>query len=193
MEIHDITKLKWMNLKKGFQCNMNYHDIRTDDMLNGEGLRVVLFTSGCNHYCKNCQNPQTWDYNSGIKFTKDNIEEIKVELRKDYISGLTLSGGDPLNEHNLEDIYELCSIVKKEFPNKTIWLYTGYTWEEIFKEINSWHYTILKQIISLCDVLVDGMYIEELSDINYPWAGSTNQRVIDVKKTLDKNEIVLYN
>lgn len=174
---------------------MNYHDIRTDDILNGEGLRVVLFVSGCNHYCKNCQNPQTWDYNSGIPFTKDNIEEIKNELKKDYISGLTLSGGDPLNKNNLKDICELCNIVKKEFPNKTIWLYTGYTWEAIIEEINLWHQEefILKQIISLCDVLVDGRYVDELSDINYPWAGSINQRVIDVKKTLEKGEIILYN
>lgn len=174
---------------------MNYHDIRTDDMLNGEGLRVVLFVSGCNHHCKNCQNPQTWDCTSGIPFAKDNIEEIKNKLKKDYISGLTLSGGDPLNENNLKDVCELCNIVKKEFPNKTIWLYTGYAWEEIIEEISLWHQEelILKQIISLCDVLVDGRYVDELSDVNYPWAGSTNQRVIDVKKTLDKNEIVLYN
>lgn len=176
---------------------MNYHDIRTDDMLNGEGLRVVLFVSGCNHFCKNCQNSQTWDYNSGIPFTKDNIEEIKNELKKDYISGLTLSGGDPLNENNLKDVYELCSIIKKDFPNKTIWLYTGYNWEELFSKITTNEFdvekTLRKSIITLCDVLVDGKYIDELSDVNYPWAGSTNQRVINVKKTLDKGEIVLYN
>ena len=180
---------------------MNYHDIRTDDMLNGEGLRVVLFVSGCNHYCYNCQNPQTWDCNNGIPFTKDSINEILEKLNKDYISGLTLSGGDPLNENNIKEVLKLCKIVKDKYPDKTIWLYTGYKWEQLILPIITDDLSLIRdnnvkmrlEILQLCDVLVDGKYVESLNDINYAWAGSTNQRVIDVKKTLDNNNIpVLY-
>lgn len=171
---------------------MNYHDIRTDDMLNGEGLRVVLFVSGCSHCCYNCQNPQTWDCDSGIPFTKESIKEILEKLNKNYISGLTLSGGDPLNKNNLDDVLKLSQSIKKKYPNKTIWLYTGYTWEQITSPLDENDYKRI-EIIKLCDVLVDGRFVEKLSDINYPWAGSTNQRVIDVKKTLNNNNnIVLY-
>ena len=154
---------------------MNYHNIKHDDMLNGDGLRVVLFVSGCSHYCKNCQNPQTWDSNSGIKFDEEALKEIYQELNIDYISNLTLSGGDPLNEHNLKDIYSLVTKIKRDFPNKTIWIYTGYALEEIQNDI------IRKSIVNLCDVLVDGPFIEELADVNYPWCGSTNQKVIYIK------------
>lgn len=155
---------------------MNYHNIKHDDMLNGDGLRVVLFVSGCSHYCNGCQNPQTWDNNSGIPFDEDALSEIFQELNKDYISGLTLSGGDPLNDHNLTDILNLVKMVKRNFPDKTIWIYTGYTFEEIQNDNDK------MEIINLCDVLVDGPFIKELADVNYPWCGSTNQRVISLKK-----------
>lgn len=174
---------------------MNYMMIRTDDMLNGNGLRVVLFCTACDHYCKNCHNPETWQASNGFLFDDKAKEEIFKELDKDYISGITLSGGDPLNINNLRDINELCKEIKLKYPDKNIWLYTGYTWEEIINEINSWHQDelILSQIIKNIDVLVDGKYKEELADVNYPWAGSTNQRVIDVKKSLEKNEVVLWS
>lgn len=174
---------------------MNYMMIRTDDMLNGNGLRVVLFCTACDHYCKNCHNPETWQASNGFLFDDKAKEKIFKELDKDYISGITLSGGDPLNINNLRDINELCKEIKLKYPDKNIWLYTGYTWEEIINEINSWHQDelILSQIIKNIDVLVDGKYKEELADVNYPWAGSTNQRVIDVKKSLEKNEVVLWS
>lgn len=174
---------------------MNYIMIRTDDMLNGNGLRVVLFCTACDHYCRNCHNPETWQASNGVLFDDKAKEEIFKELDKSYISGITLSGGDPLNVNNLRDINELCKEIKIKYPNKNIWLYTGYTWEEIINEINLWHQDelILSQIIKNIDVLVDGEYKEDLSDMNYPWAGSTNQRVIDVKKTLEQGEIVLWN
>ena len=160
--------------------------IRTDDMLNGSGLRVVVFVSGCDNCCYNCHNPETWDLNSGNKFDTNTLQKVIKELNKDYISGLTLSGGDPLKTENLEDIYSLVKEIKSKFPNKTVWLYTGYEFEKILNN------PLRTKIVELCDVVVDGKYIEDLADVNYPWAGSTNQRVIDVKKSLEQNSIVLY-
>lgn len=165
---------------------MNYMMIRTDDMLNGNGLRVVLFCTACDHYCHNCHNPETWQASNGILFDDKAKEKIFKELDKDYISGITLSGGDPLNINNLRDINELCKEIKLRYPNKNIWLYTGYTWEEIIASEE------LMGVVVNVDVLVDGMFIEEKLDINYPWAGSSNQRVIDVHKSLEQNQIVLW-
>lgn len=170
---------------------MNYIMIRTDDMLNGNGLRVVLFCTACDHCCKNCHNPETWDASNGIKFDDEAKEMIIKELQNDYISGLTLSGGDPLHKNNLKDVYNLCKEVKEKFPNKTIWLYTGYEWEQIFC-VNTTDDVYRKQIVKMCDVLVDGKFIEELADVNYHWAGSTNQRIIDIQESLKQNKVVLY-
>lgn len=157
---------------------MNYHMIRTDDMLNGDGLRVVVFLSMCDHGCFGCHNPETWTGVGSKQFDDDAIQKIYSELDKDYISGITLSGGDPLNAANLDSVYELIVDIKKRYSNKNIWLYTGYTWEEIVKDDNRY------KIAKMCDVVVDGRFIKELADVNYPWAGSTNQRVIDVHATL---------
>lgn len=200
---------------------MFYHNILHDDMRNGDGLRVVLFVSGCNHKCYNCQNPQTWDCNSGIEFDLAAKEEIFEQLNKDYISGITFSGGDPMHSNNLHEIYSLILEIRNKYPQKTIWLYTGYLWEEIISfeselkhsydvmkqntdirkalvyhdakfEYHPDDYSLRKEIISLCDVLVDGRYIEELADVNYHWAGSTNQRIIDVKKSLEKGVAIRW-
>ena len=151
---------------------MNYHNIKHDDMNNGDGIRVTLFVSGCNHHCKGCQNPQTWSVNGGILFDSDTFAEICTELDKDYISGLTLSGGDPLHPANRDTITEICKKVKYLYPHKTIWLYTGYKYENIC-DLEVMHYI---------DVLVDGEYIEELRDISLEWIGSSNQRVIRLCK-----------
>lgn len=151
---------------------MNYHNIKHDDMNNGDGIRVTLFVSGCNHHCKGCQNPQTWSVNGGILFDSDALNEICTELDKDYISGLTLSGGDPLHPANRGTITEICKKVKYLYPHKTIWLYTGYQYEDI-KHLN---------VLNYIDVLVDGEYIEELRDISLEWIGSSNQRVIRLCK-----------
>lgn len=161
---------------------MNYHHISKDDMLNGEGLRVVLWVAGCEHHCKNCQNPETHDPKSGIPFDDDAEHELLASIVKDHIDGLTLSGGDPLFPLNRHEITTLCEGFKKLFPHKTIWLYTGYTWEQI-KDL---------EVMQYIDVLVDGRYVEELADIKYEWAGSTNQRIIDVQKSLELNEVVLH-
>ena len=184
---------------------MNYHNISYPDMLNGDGLRVVLWLSGCSHHCYNCQNPQTWDDKSGIPFDKSAKEELYRELAKDYISGLTLSGGDPLYENNLDDVLYLIDEIRLLFPEKTIWIYTGYEWEYIFNDMFRDKYDHnpqteekilngrlkIQDIIKQCDVLVDGRYIDSKKDVSLPWRGSSNQRVINVKKSLEQNEVVL--
>lgn len=178
---------------------MNYHIIRTDDMLNGDGLRVVVFVSGCTKKCEGCHNPETWDFQSGKEFTLDNLTEVEKELDKDYISGITLSGGDPLEYNNLPDTYDIVYNVKKKYPNKTIWLYTGLelgyeNGRGDFADVDvGWDNGLLRNhILRMCDVVCDGKFIKSKADINCPWVGSTNQRVIDVKKTIKKGEIVLY-
>ena len=165
---------------------MNYHNITKDDMLNGEGLRVVLWLAGCEHHCKGCHNPSTWDYRGGIPFDESAKREIFAELEKDYVHGITFSGGDPLHSKNIGYIYFLIREIEVKFPNKTIWLYTGYTWEQIQEDF------YLLGVVEYVDVLVDGRFEEEKADINYHWAGSTNQRVIDVNKSLEEGKVVLY-
>lgn len=183
---------------------MNYHNISYPDMNNGSGLRVGLWLSGCDHHCHNCQNPQTWNPDNGILFDEAAKEELFRELSKDYISGLTLSGGDPLYKENLDEVLRLVKRVRKQFPDKTIWIYSGYTWEECqpLKDCSILHpeeyapnlQIILKkrfEIISMCNVFVDGEYIDSLRDVTLKWCGSSNQRVIDIQKSLNKGEIVL--
>lgn len=137
-------------------------------MLNGDGLRVVLWVAGCTHHCKNCQNPETGDINGGIPFDKHAKEEIFDELKKDYISGITFSGGDPLHPKHRKQVLELAKEIKEKFPTKTVWCYTGFLYEEV-KDIENLKYV---------DVLVDGEFKEELKDVNLPWVGSSNQRII---------------
>lgn len=146
---------------------MNYHGIEENSILNGDGLRTVLWVSGCSHHCKGCQNPQTWNKDSGKEFNKCSFDYLVETLKPDYVAGLTLSGGDPLYLANRKTVTDICKNIKSMFPNKTIWLYTGYQYDEIK------HLPILEYI----DVLVDGRFIQELADVNYEWAGSTNQKV----------------
>ena len=163
---------------------MRYHNITHDDMKNGEGIRVVLWVAGCTHGCRECHNPETWDKNSGIPFDNDAMEELFRELDKDYVSGITLSGGDPFAPYNLTDVTNLLQLLKRRYRNKDIWVYTGYVYEDI-QEIEALNYV---------DVLVDGPYVSQLNGgEKLEWKGSHNQRVIDIKKTKDlKNNIVLY-
>ena len=184
---------------------MNYHNITYPDMNNGDGLRVVLWLSGCSHHCYNCQNPQTWDANSGIPFDESAKKELFRELDKDYISGLTLTGGDPLFESNLDGVLDLVNEIRLSFPNKSIWLYSGYQWEECqpFNEDG-----LLKpdkfapnlqkilqkryEVISRCNVMVDGRYIDSQRNPSKKWAGSDNQRVINIQESLKQGKVVLY-
>ena len=151
---------------------MRYHNITKEDMLNGDGLRVVLWFAGCAHHCKNCQNPITWDPEGGLPFDESARQEIFEELEKDYISGITFSGGDPLYVGTREGLFELIQEIRGRYPRKTIWLYTGDSWEDIL------HYPIMKYI----DVLVDGEFVEELKDVTLVFRGSSNQRLIELKK-----------
>lgn len=147
-------------------------------MLNGDGLRVVLWVAGCAHCCKGCQNPITWDPDGGLQFDEAAKQELFEQLEKDYISGITFSGGDPLHPANRLEVRNLAEEIKQKFPGKTIWLYTGDSWENVL------HYPIMKNV----DVLVDGEYVQELRDTKLLWKGSKNQRVIDVKKTLAQSD-----
>ncbi len=161
---------------------MRYHNITHDDMLNGSGLRVVLWVAGCEHKCYNCHNPITWDIDGGILFDDEAKEEIFSSLDKDYIKGITFSGGDPLHTKNREPIFKLIKEIKQKYPQKDIWVYTGYSWEQICD----------LDLINYIDVLVDGKFIFELRDNKLQWKGSSNQRVIDVKQTLKQQKIILY-
>lgn len=159
---------------------MRYHNITKDDMLNGDGLRVVLWVAGCKHHCKGCQNPVTWNPEGGIEMTTSEMQEIYEQLSKDYISGITFSGGDPLHPANRECIYKIAEWVKHLFPTKTIWCYTGYLLEEV-KDL---------PVMQYIDVLVDGEFVQELADVKYKWAGSTNQciwRKIDGEWRCDRD------
>ncbi len=177
---------------------MRYHNITTADMMNGEGLRVVLWLSGCNHHCYNCQNPVTWDENDGLIFDESAKEELFRELDKDYISGLTLSGGDPLHEANLDGVSELVNKFRLLFPNKSIWIYTGYDYQKVMRQLPNLatkeNYNMYKrqQIIKQCDVLVDGKYIDSQRNVQAWWRGSNNQKVIDIQKSLKEKNIILY-
>lgn len=151
-------------------------------MLNGDGLRVVLWLAGCTHHCKNCQNPVTWDPDGGLVFDEQAKAELFEELDKEYVDGITFSGGDPLLERNREELTALIREIRTTYPDKTIWLYTGYQWEEICS----------LDLIRDLTVLVDGRFVEELKDNNLPWKGSSNQRVIDVQMTQELGKVVLY-
>ncbi|MDE7399904.1 MAG: anaerobic ribonucleoside-triphosphate reductase activating protein [Oscillospiraceae bacterium] len=162
---------------------MRYHNITTDDMLNGDGLRTVLWVAGCTHSCEGCHNPITWDIDGGIPFDDAALQELFEKLKPDYISGLTLSGGDPLHPRNRDEVTGICAKCRKMFPDKTIWLYTGFTFEEILD----------LEIISLLDVIVDGPFVKAQFDPKLHWKGSANQRVIDVRETLNLGKIVLFD
>ena len=161
---------------------MRYHNITTDDMLNGDGLRTVLWVAGCTHCCKECQNPITWDINGGVPFDEAAKNELFEKLNHDYISGITFSGGDPLHPLNREPITALAKEINETFPDKTIWLYTGFLWEDLQNE----------EILKYIDVLVDGEFMIDLLDTKLKWCGSSNQRIIDVPASLDAGRVILY-
>lgn len=161
---------------------MNYHNITHCDMLNGDGIRVVLWVSGCTMGCQGCQNPQTHPFDSGIPFDEKSKLELFEALDKPYIKGITFSGGHPLERDNIDVVYDLCKEIKHKFPTKDIWVYTGYTFERILT------YPIMDYI----DVLVDGRYIEAERDVTLKWRGSKNQRVINVPESFKQKKVILY-
>lgn len=160
---------------------MNYYNITYDDMLNGDGLRAVLWVAGCDHFCKGCHNPGTWDENNGLFFDEETKQEIFTYMEREYVSGITFSGGDPLYKNNRETVLNFAKELKQKFPDKKIWLYTGYLYEEI-KDLPNLEYI---------DVLVDGEFKKELFDEKLHWKGSENQRVINLKKTRETGKLCI--
>lgn len=163
---------------------MKYAQIREMDVTNGNGIGVALFTQGCPYHCKNCFNPETWDFNKGTNWTKETENKIIELLKPKYITRITILGGEPLIERNIESLTTLLRRVKDIYPDKQVWLYTGGNFE-VLKGL-------YKKIFQYIDVLVDGRYIDELKDLTLPFRGSSNQRIIDVQKSLQKGSIVLY-
>lgn len=157
---------------------MNYLDIKHCNMVNGEGLRTVIWVSGCDRNCKGCFSPHTHDPKSGIVFDDKAKEELFKDSKEDWCAGITIVGGDPMYCSNRETVIELTKEYKKLFPNKTIWMYTGFCWNEIVEDES------MKDIIKYVDVICDGPFVETLRDVNLRWVGSSNQHVIDVKKRL---------
>ena len=169
---------------------MKYHNITKADILNGEGIRTVLWVSGCAHKCPGCHNQITWDANNGLDFDEGAKKEIFDELNNEWCSGLTLSGGDPLFPQNREAIKDLVLEIKEKFPSKNIWCYTGYTYEELKKEMKV--DANLNDILHHIDILIDGKFIvkNHLTDLKY--VGSSNQRVINMSESLKLNKLILY-
>ena len=173
---------------------MNYATIKWYDIANGEGVRISLFVSGCTHRCKNCFNEIAWDFSYGEVFDEAVQEKILAELDSSYIAGLSLLGGEPLEPQNQAALLPFIREVKRRFPQKSIWCYTGYVLDEKTGLLTATarNTSDTKELISYFDVLVDGPYVEDLKDIRLKFRGSSNQRVIDVQKTLRQKECVLY-
>lgn len=162
---------------------MKYLNILDCDIIDGDGVRVTLFVSGCLHRCKGCHNPESWDAFNGKEFTEETVERIEKLLDRDFVDGLTLSGGDPLFFQNRPEITKLCKRIKEKFPQKTIWLYTGYEYEEVRA----------LEVFDYVDVVVDGPFKIDLRDVSLAFRGSPNQRIIDVKKSKKQEKIVTLN
>ena len=171
---------------------MYYGEIKKFDIANSPGVRVSLFVSGCTHHCAGCFNPETWDFTYGSEYTKAVEREIIKALEPDYIDGLTLLGGEPMEKVNQRGLLPLLKTVKKLFPQKTIWCYTGYTLETELLSDSRARCECTDEILSFIDVLVDGEFIEEKKNISLRFRGSSNQRLIDMKKTLEAGETVLW-
>lgn len=177
---------------------MRYASIRSLDISNGEGVGVSLFVQGCPFHCKNCFNSETWDFNGGKEWTEKTKNKFMELIDKPYINRISILGGEPLAEQNLNEVLSLIKEIRISFPEKTIWLYTGYSYSDIFRGQSSClsqeglNNFKRREIIKLCDVVVDGRYIDGQKDITKKWAGSKNQQVINVKESIKNNKIILY-
>lgn len=171
---------------------MNYGNIKKYDIADGEGVRVTLFVSGCRNYCKNCFQPETWNFDYGNPYTSQTEQEIIDALKKPYIKGLTLLGGEPFEPENQRVLVTLLRRIKKELPDKNIWSYTGYVLDQDILEGGRKHCEVTNEMLSMIDVLVDGPFMEEKKNISLKFRGSENQRVIDLKKSLVQQEVILY-
>ena len=162
---------------------MKYGLIKPVDIADGPGVRVSLFVSGCRNHCKGCFQPETWDFNYGEEFTTRTLEELLRALHPDHIKGLTILGGDPMEPENQPTVLAICEFVKSQYPDKTIWLYTGYTFEEVMDS----------PIMRYLDVVVDGRFVEVLKDLSLRFRGSSNQRIINVPRSLRAGSAVLWH
>lgn len=171
---------------------MNYADIKRIDVANGEGVRVSVFVSGCNHHCKGCFNECAWDFNYGNKFTEQQEEEVLKDLDHDYISGLTLLGGEPLEPANQEGLLPLVKKAKEKFPDKKIWCYTGFDFEKDVVGKMARQSDTTKELLKYIDVVVDGKFEEDKKDLKLRFRGSSNQRILDVQESLKENKPVEY-
>lgn len=170
---------------------MNYSLIRACDIANGPGVRVALFVSGCTHHCPGCFQPETWSFDYGQPFTQEAQQKIVSLLKPDYIEGLTLLGGEPLEPQNQRVLLPFVEAIKELFPNKTIWAYTGYVLEELLLRTST-DGVITELLLSLIDILVDGPFIEEKKNLRLQFCGSSNQRLIDLKKTKAAGKIIQW-
>lgn len=171
---------------------MNYADIKQYDVANGPGVRVSLFVSGCTHHCKECFNPETWDFNYGKPFTEETVQMILEYMKPDYVKGLTLLGGEPFERVNQQGLLPLVRAVRKEYPQKNIWCFTGYDYEKDIMErmVPAWEET--GELLSYIDVLVDGEFLIEKKDLNLVFKGSSNQRTILVQESLESGKVCLW-
>ena len=160
---------------------MRYNLIRKMDIADGPGVRVSIFLQGCEFHCKNCFNAETWNFDKGEEFTDETLEKLLNLCSEDYIEGLSILGGEPLHPRNIDGTIKIAKAFRERYPKKTLWVWSGYLFENV----------VNKDIFNYIDVLVDGQYVDELHDFRLKWRGSSNQRVIDIKKTLKTNEIVL--
>ena len=161
---------------------MRYNLIRKMDISNGPGIRVSIFMQGCSFHCKNCFNPETWNFEGGQEFNNETIETVLNLCESDQIKGLSILGGEPMHPNNIEGTTALAKAFKEKYPNKTLWAWSGFKFDEDLKD---------KEVVKYLDVLVDGQYKDELHDFTLKWRGSSNQRVIDVQKSLKENQVIL--
>lgn len=171
---------------------MNYGAIKKYDIANGVGVRTVLFVSGCTHHCKGCFQPETWNFDYGERYTKETEDEIIESLRPDYVDGITLLGGEPFEPENQRELVKLLRRIKKELPQKTVWSFSGYTYEELTGDSRA-VCEVTNEMLSMLDVLVDGEFVEAKRNISLRFRGSENQRLIDMNKTRKEGKIVLWD
>lgn len=171
---------------------MYYGALKEYDVANGQGVRISLFVSGCTNHCFQCFQPETWDFSYGQPYTKETEEKILSFLKNDFISGLSILGGDPFEFPNQRELVKLCQKVKEQFPEKDLWAWTGFLLDQDLLEGGKRHCEVTDELLSYIDVLVDGPFIQEKKNIQLAFRGSENQRVIDLKKSLSQKEIILY-
>lgn len=174
---------------------MKYAKIKKCDVANGPGVRVSLFVSGCNHHCKNCFNKEAWDFGYGQDFTENEQNKIIEDLKPEYITGLSLLGGEPFEKVNQEGLVPLIKKVKQTYPDKQIWCYTGFTFDKqiLGEMIEKENRESTREMLNNIDYIVDGRFVEELKDPKLRFRGSSNQRIIDVKKSLEQNQVIIWD